>query len=250
MKCKVVYACSHPTWLGETIRSANSCRNLMPEVPCEIWVTNELARHTELQLQTCFAAIQVIDRPLHAHRPKFESMLNCYADQALFIDGDTFFVASVMELFELLEHFDIALAPAPQYFHSQALNMKIYDGLPRVSTAIPEWNGGVIVARVTDRFRSFVGKWSELFTRCQQRGYRLDQAALRAALVTSDLRIATLPANYNFRANMAQTIKGEVKLLHAHGNLPLIASHINQDVRIRHYVPKPEEIDGFQPKSS
>ncbi|MEK6216258.1 MAG: hypothetical protein N2B03_03455, partial [Boseongicola sp.] len=117
-----------------------------------------------------------------------------------------------------------------------------------VPAALPEWNTGLIVANIDMPFRSMVRRWSELFAKCQARGFNMDQAAFRSALVHSHLRIAPLPANYNFRANVPQGIAGAVKILHAHGELATIAGYINNALGIRTYTPRREHIHGFRPK--
>ncbi|MEZ6127967.1 MAG: hypothetical protein R3C59_04750 [Planctomycetaceae bacterium] len=217
----------------------------MPDARRILYATADVA--SELRDAAAFQDVRVVENPQHRHRPRFESMLHCTADRAFFIDGDTLLMEPIDELYELLDHFDVALASAPQQFHSQAVAKQIYDKLPRVSSAIPEWNSGVIAARISDRFRTFVRRWSDLFAVCQQHGYTMDQPALRSAPGTSDLRIATIPANYNFRANMPQTIKGKIKLLHAHGDLPKITGYINRSENLRMNTPRQGEINGFSP---
>jgi hypothetical protein len=93
-----------------------------------------------------------------------------------------------------------------------------------------------------------VERWSALFAECRTIPFGMDQASFRSAVVTSRLRIATLPNNYNFRANIENGVAGAVKILHAHGDLERIAGHVNSPLSIRVYRPVAGEIDGFQPK--
>ena len=231
--------------MAETLRSATSFERQMPLLRREIVVTAEL---DTAEVRARFDSVRVVSSPRHAHRPKFEAMLECELDQALFIDGDTWLVEPIDELFDVLAQFDVALAPAPQYLHPKAAALGVYERLPPVSTALPEWNGGVLLAHISDRFRRFVLRWSELFELCQHTGFAMDQPSLRAALAHSDLRIANLPVNYNFRANLPQMVKGRVKILHAHGELERIASYVNRSEALRHYQPVAAEIHGFQPR--
>ncbi|MEZ6127962.1 MAG: hypothetical protein R3C59_04725 [Planctomycetaceae bacterium] len=232
----VVYACSSAPLMAKTRRSAASFSNHMPQLRRVLWRTPDCGAVAENE--STFDEIITIDSPAYRHRPRFEAMLNCDAERALFIDGDTLLVEPVPELFETLDQFDIALCTAPQRFHSLALRNRIYDHLPHVSSAVPEWNAGMIVARINDRFRRFVRRWMELFDVCLSLQYSMDQPALRAALATSDLRIATLPNNYNFRTMMPQVIKGSVKILHAHDDLPKLAARINRVTDLRIYSPQ------------
>ncbi len=93
-----------------------------------------------------------------------------------------------------------------------------------------------------------VGEWMRLFAICMAEKFDMDQPALRSALATSRLRIANLPNNYNFRANMTQVVNRRVKILHAHGELEKIAGYINRMEVERTYVPNKEQIHGFYPK--
>lgn len=248
MKRGIVYACSHQRWIDETVRSAQSCRRHMPELSRQLFVTDTLLSEVGGEIREHFTDTIVLAETEHPQRPRFEATLQTDLDQAIFVDGDTLFLSPVTELFDLLDHVDIALAHAPQYFSPNAVAINLFDMLPKVSTAQPEWNTGVIVARIDNRFRDMVREWSALFNKCRAAGFGMDQASFRSALVTSPLRFATLPNNYNFRANVENSLAGEVKILHAHGDLEKIGSYINAKKHMRVYTPKREEIYGFMPK--
>jgi hypothetical protein len=219
----------------------------MPDVERHFFIPTALLQQCREDLGQAFTKIVSLDRIAYNHRPRFESMLRLELDQVIFIDGDTLLLASVYELFDILEHFDIAAAIAPHLFHPKAVAGGVYDLLPKVSMAIPEWNGGLLVAKKSDRFRQFVVAWDLLFQKCIKAGYPLDQASLRSALATSDLRVATLANIYNFRANLEQAVRGKVRVLHAHGDLPAIARTINATSALRHYLPDESLIHGFRP---
>lgn len=244
----VVYACSHPAWFRETMQSAASCRRHMPNLARELYISRALHDEAGDRMTPFFSRIVALENVLHKHRPRFEAMQLCQLDEALFIDVDTLFLAPVEELFDVLRHFDVGVTPAPQLFNHKGVRGGVYDLLPAVSAAVPEWNGGFILARVTEAFRSFGRTWSTLFESCRAKGYHMDQAALRSALVNSSLRPTSLPVNYNFRANFAQSVRGEVKVLHAHGELHEIGRTINDNLKNRFYQPDPGLIHGFKPK--
>ena len=244
----VVYACSHPRWLPEAVRSSASVQRHMPDLSRELFITPDLLRASGDGIRSHFTNVRIVTDAAHPHRPRFDSLVGTKLDEALFLDGDTLVLAPVYELFDVLRDFDIGIALAPQYLSPQAAALGVYDRLPVVSAAQPEWNSGVIVARMDDAFRTFAADWSILFTQTRADGHKMDQAALRSALVRSRLRIAPLPNNYNFRANVPNTITGEVKILHAHGDLERIAAYINAERHMRIYRPMDSEIDGFKPK--
>lgn len=242
MRRGVVYACSHSAWLRETIDSAMSCRRHMPTLIRQIYVTRPFFEEHKNLLQQNFDQVVALDELAYRDRPRFESALQTDLDQAIFIDSDTLILMPFGEVFDLLEHFDLAVTSAPYPTYAEGSRRGIYDAMPKVSEALCEWNPGFLVARIDDGFRNLVRRWMELFGICLTRGYKLDQAAFRIALATSRLRPANLPENYNFRANIPRFVVGPVKVLHAHGVLQKIASYINNDQGMRFYVPKPGEI--------
>jgi hypothetical protein len=117
-------------------------------------------------------------------------------DRSLLLDADTWMVEPVPELFDILDHFDIALAHAPW--------REVYDvGVP---LAFPEHNIGVVAYKKSEAFDTFVETWKEQFIedsvkRSHERvvSWFPSQASFRRALYQSDLRICTLPPEYNWR---------------------------------------------------
>ena len=245
-----VYACSNAGRLAELKRSAASAARYMPALPRMLYLTSPLESDLDSYagLTELFAQIELIESARHPHRSRFEALARCDAEEALFIDCDTLFLDDISELFEVLSHFDIGLALAPQLFHDEAQHKGIYAALPAVSDAIPEWNSGLLVTRLTPAFRAFAARWSALLRLCEAQGYRRDQPALRSAVAESELRVAAISSNYNFRAHMRQSLRGMVKILHAHGDLEQLALIVNAATGLRHYSPPRAPIDyGYEP---
>ncbi len=246
----IVYACSHRDWMPETIRSAQSFAAHMPDIERHFYAPAALIEKFRARLEPAFSRLIPLERLDFSHRPRFEAMHRAEFDQAIFIDGDTLLLMPVYELFDVLAQFDIAAAIAPQLFHPDAIRKGIYDALPRVSMAVPEWNTGVIVARRSPAVGAFLDTWRLLFNQSIKRDFNMDQPSFRSAVATSGLRIATLANIYNIRANVEQHIRGLVRILHAHGDLPAIARTINSSAVLRFYKPDPALIDGFRPAKS
>lgn len=82
--------------------------------------------------------------------------MQCPHEEAIFLDGDRLLLDDVTELFDVLQSFDLALAAAPQVLNAPTVAAGIYELLPAVSAGAPEWNGGVIVVRMTAALRRFV----------------------------------------------------------------------------------------------
>ena len=243
----IVYACSHPNWVPETIRSAQSFAEHMPDIERHFFAPPALIDKFRPRLEPAFNRLIPLEKLSISHRPRFEAMSRAQFERAIFIDGDTLALMPVYELFDVLTHFDIGAAIAPHLFHPQALKKGIYEALPRVSDAVPEWNTGVLVVRQSEAIRAFLKNWHRLFVQCIRLGFLLDQPAFRSAVASSGLRVATLANIYNIRANVEQHIRGHVRILHAHGDLQTIARTINNSDRLRYYKPDPALIEGFWP---
>lgn len=250
MKRGIVFACSHRDWVAETIRSAGSFGRHMPDVERHFFALPDLIEQYRAQLTPAFTHIVALEHPAFAHRPRFEAMRRAELDRAIFIDGDTLLLAPVYELFDVLDQFDIAATIAPQLFHPDAARLGLYESLPKVSMAVPEWNTGLLVVKQSPAIRDFLEEWARLFDQCIRRGFNMDQPSFRSAMGGSGLRIATLANIYNIRANVEQVIRGNVRILHAHGDLPAIASTINATPALRHYMPDMRLIEGFRPAKS
>jgi len=134
--------------------------------------------------------------PLLAMSVKVQGMKDAPFDRTLFLDADTWVVEPVPEVFETLERFDVALAHAPW--------REVYDvGVP---LCFPEHNGGVVAFRRSCELDDVLARWERQFLRDSEErtderrvGYFPSQASLRHVLYDSDLRVCTLPPEYNWR---------------------------------------------------
>jgi hypothetical protein len=135
-------------------------------------------------------------------------------EQTLFLDTDTFVCADLTDLFNLLKQYDIAAA------HDHLVR-EVYpiSGIPQ---AFPEFNTGVLLFRNNQAVRTLLDDWIETFRKEKAifsqkkvagKGFP-DQPPFRKAVFASNLRIATLPPEYNCMFRYAGSVVGEVKILH------------------------------------
>src|SRR5664279_693785 len=94
----IVYACSDARWLPETVRSAESCRHFMPDLQRELYLTRELAPDIN-RFAGLFHKVVVVEAA-YPTRPRFEAALQTELTEAILLDGDTLFLASVQEPFD------------------------------------------------------------------------------------------------------------------------------------------------------
>ncbi len=254
LKRGIVYGASKLAYFEETIISAHSVKQQMPYIPIELFIhptTHEQVKDL-LDLSQYFDFVNLMDGESHWRTPKFTALRTTRFEQVIYLDGDTFVTDSVMELFEILDQFDLAIAHSPQRIHSLSIKLQVDDFLGKIPLAFPEYNGGILVFKRTEKVDAFLEKWMTTFEQCwKETNYPMDQASFRYCLYHADLRIATLTPEYNFRALAPATVRGKVKIIHAHGDLPKIASLININQKAqRNWNPPKNLLYGFGPQQT
>ena len=143
---------------------------------------------------------QTIDDPVFAQihqlhvsspRPRFEALLRSRFERTICLDSDLFVIAPIDDVFDVLQRFDIASS------HDQRLNVGshtlVFHTKP-VPAAFPQFNSGVLGIRKSDATMAFVRQWQKEF---EASHLKIDQPVLRELLFDSELRVATLPLQYN-----------------------------------------------------
>jgi hypothetical protein len=123
-------------------------------------------------------------------RSKIDGLLRSRFARTLYMDADMVAVADFRDVFVVLERFDIALA------HDWMRNARLHHTFWRkpLPPAFPQFNGGLIAIRRTPATTAFLETWKAAV---QATDTGRDQISLRELLWDSDLRIATLPEEYN-----------------------------------------------------
>lgn len=99
------------------------------------------------------------------------------------------------------------------------------------------YNSGVLGFTQTDQVQKVLTEWEEIF--CSHRKVNseiLNQGALRAELYQNDIKIGTLPFEYNYHVLYPQRVADEVKLLHGHiNNFEKVAQALNREPETRRF---------------
>jgi hypothetical protein len=188
------------------------------------------------ELEACQARIQAVwpgvalhvARGPEAHEPhmlhRLDAMIASPFERTMYVDVDSWLVEPVPELFELLDHFDIAM--------SHCDYRQVYP--VRAPACFPEYNGGLIVWRRNERTGAFFADWRRRFLRDHATRYDEkkvswfpSQPSLREALYHSGVRIATLPSEYHWTG--IGYVQGKVKLVHKRPNAVGEAERINRN---------------------
>jgi nucleotide-diphospho-sugar transferase len=123
-------------------------------------------------------------------RSKIDGLLGSRFERTLYMDADMLALADFRDVFDVLERFDIALA------HDWLRNSALHHTFWRkpLPPAFPQFNGGLMAIRRTPATTGFLQDWKAAV---QSSDTGRDQISLRELLWDSELRIATLPEEYN-----------------------------------------------------
>jgi hypothetical protein len=169
--------------------------------------------------------------------------------RTLYLDTDTYACGDLQPLFTLLDRFDLAAA------HGwQRIDPRDVQYMAEMVTAVPlpfaQFNSGVLLYRQGAELQQLFADWARLIQRNAELGKArgltrvIDQSALREAVYTSTLRVATLTPEYNCRARFIGYAEGEVKILHGrHLNLEQVEAQLNRSTAQRVFMNLP---NGFQ----
>ncbi|RYD35674.1 MAG: hypothetical protein EOP86_07865, partial [Verrucomicrobiaceae bacterium] len=139
-------------------------------------------------------------------------------EKTIFLDTDTLVIDDLIDLFRLLDFREFAI-------HQQDEGYEF--SMPEVSNAMPEFNTGVIVYRMTERVEKLFQDWDASFDSLKERA--TDQYHLRKTLYESDVRFAIFSSAYNFIVYYNNYVIQRVKVLHGRpfAYLRKVAEEIN-----------------------
>ncbi len=178
----ILFVATEPEYIQLAVRAAQSARAANPGISVDLATDQP-------EPPDVFDEV----RPLvpGCRHPKLHALPETRFEQTLYLDCDLFVLANIEDVFFLLERFDIAMA------HKQARNTRRARNAWRreFTNAFPQFNAGVMAYRRTEPVLAFLENWrDEVLTSKAD----FDQPCLRELIWESDLRIATLPPEYNF----------------------------------------------------
>jgi len=187
-RCGVVYIATGAASVEAAQASAQSIRRANPELSLALFTdANGLA---DPRTRSTFDGISRIANP--HRRSKVDHLAATPFERTLYLDADTRVYAALAPVFALLDRFDVALAHA----HARERESTNEPWRKEIPASFPQFNGGVILYRSSAPVLALLESWREAF---HTAGFRKDQVTLRELLWESDLRIATLPPEYNVR---------------------------------------------------
>lgn len=171
------------------------------------------------------------------HIDKISNMAVSPYDETIYLDVDCIAVERFMELFDLLENYDLAAAHAPGYRGAPD---------PEVPVSFYEINTGVLVYRLSAQVRAMLQEWRSTyeawladppFDGADGRFLGQDQPAFRRCLWRSKIPLYVLAPEYNWRFLVPSFLCGKVKIIHGFvTDADVVAAKINESpLRARVY---------------
>jgi hypothetical protein len=187
MQNGVIYIAFGERYVGEAIFSAESLKQ-QSDLPITLF--------TDLGVSSPFIDSVVKINPEHK-RAKVDFIGESPYERTLYLDSDTKIVRDISDVFGILDKFDVAAA----HDHSRKTSrwsskVPAYAAIPY---AFPEYNGGVLLFRRSEAAQAFLALWRTRFHENKHLTNGQDQATLRISLWESDVKLHTLPPEFNVR---------------------------------------------------
>ena len=201
--CGISYYAETDEYIEKAKLSARSIKKVHPDL--KITLHSDVAVKSEY-----FDNIKIISTLDHPFLTRIKCMKNPPYKKTLFLDTDTYICANIMDVFDILGRFDIALSYA-------SVRASDYSGFKSsLPPSFPEFNAGVVAMKKTAATKDLVNLWFQKYENYVAEDTH-DQPFLRQALFESpSVDICTLPPEYNCRPQFPGYIQGKVRILHSH----------------------------------
>jgi hypothetical protein len=220
-----------PRYVDLLLTSAASLKRAMPDLP--ITAFSQFPVKSQL-----FENLVLVEPTNDGFYDKSKLIQNSPYERTLFIDADTYVLEPVPELFSLLDHFDCAAT------HEEYFNTDWHNRYPRtdIPSCFPEFNTGILMLKRSDRLHQTLEEWGSLYRKFLEAnpGQPInDQPFFRVAAYCGDIRIATLPREYNCKFRGQGYLNGRVKILHGHVDFRVDPAFVGKAARVLNLSERP-----------
>jgi hypothetical protein len=175
-----IFAATGEKYAGLARRAARNLRQVMPQAQIDFFTDQPVE-------DTTFDRIHPVTARFF--RPKMEALARSRFERTVYLDSDAIALADLSELFTVLDRFDIAGA------HMQYPNTTLAID-PEIPDSFPQINAGVLAVKRSPAVLALIEDWGRIV---RNTGASFDQPSLRRLLWDSQLRVAILPMEYNFK---------------------------------------------------
>lgn len=197
----ILYIATREPFFEEAKLSASRIKEFMPDIPITALTDVDTDRDNHP-----FDSILPFQDPNYSNLDQIENMHRTPYDRTLCLDTDIYIDGDVRELFDILDEFDVGAS-----INQGGSSSK---GDPDVPSPFPEYNTGVIIYKNNSKFREFLKEWKKAYMEQKQFQGWPNQPTFREKLYQSNLRIATLPSEYNLMTRTPGHVREPVKIFH------------------------------------
>lgn len=201
----IVYIATGEEFVEEARISAESAKAVMPDIPITLFTD------VDTSAGKVFDDTQNIEKPRHDFGDQVYHLDRTPYQRTIFLDSDIYLDASLEGLFDVLDEFDIAVAHNQRNYSSNRIDFEAVEAIP---DCFPEYNSGVVAFEQNQTISDFFNSWQDAYAEVTDRGQVHNQAAFRLALYRSDVRIATIPSEYNCVFRRPGCVNGQVRAFH------------------------------------
>lgn len=186
-------------YIKEAERSAESFKRFIPEADYVLYtqVTDYSSEIFDDIRETGFHFPAALIGTTHKNGQmvaKLGALADSRYDITLYLDSDTYALnEDVRSIIGLMNEFDIAVAHAPL-----RINSRLGEAPLDLPVSFPEFNCGLVLFRNTPEVMRFIRCWRDFYVN-HMVIHAHDQGAFRKLIYKADLRIATLPPEFNYR---------------------------------------------------
>ncbi len=227
----VVYIALGQRFREEATASAQSLRRCCPQLPILLFSDDAAPGGDSPFDRTVTIAADFGDRPVGTEpwsSPGWLTRIDILAtfpfSRTLLLDSDTEVVGDISGVLQTLDRFDLAVAHAPFRMRRQ---------IAAIPDSFPEFNCGVIALRRSPASQAFLQCWRKLYLE-QPDCWHHDQHSFRQAAWQSEVRIATLPPEFNLRPSR-HAGGNAVRILHGFRRAGRPAATDDRKIRLLSY---------------
>lgn len=191
--------------IKEVIHSAKSVKRLYPSLHITLFTDKDPNSEYFDKVETF---------PINSKRVKQHFLYRTPYKNTLYLDSDTEIVGPIIELFDLMERFDIAATH--DLMRKDKKKSGVYSDYADIPDGFPEFAGGVILFKKTDVIRNFFKVWRKNYNKWYSfTKEERDQPSFRVSLWECfDLHIHTLPPEFNIRTKKYDNIVPRINHWH------------------------------------
>jgi len=202
----VLYIAYNQVYLREAINSAESVKRHCPDIRIALFSNSD-------PNAGCFDDFREI--PVSHVNHKIDVIDQSPYERTIYLDSDTKIVFPIYGMLDLMERFDLAACHDFARKRKSFKSNNAIEDYEKIPYEFPEYNGGVMVFRKNEKVLNFFENWRSLFYRHRDTTGNKDQPSLRIALWNSNLKIHTMPPEFNIRSlehqRKAHKMSGELE---------------------------------------